>query len=64
MHRVQLPTPSPAMLQIAKSPASDNMVFGYQVTSRGIEQDMSIIVPEAVQQSVLDASIANEIDTS
>jgi hypothetical protein len=37
------------------------MVIGYQVTARGLEQDLSIVVPEAVQQSVLDMSIANEL---
>jgi hypothetical protein len=51
----------PLPLQIAKSPASANMVFGYQVTAKGLEQDLSIVVPEAVQQSVLDMSIANEL---
>jgi hypothetical protein len=51
------------VVQVAKSPAAANEILEYHITARGVEQlSEGGPVPPAVQQSVVDMAIANDID--
>ena len=52
----------PLPLQVAKAPASANVVLEYCINAGGPEQVLGAQVPAAVQQSVLDMDITNEQD--
>ena len=47
---------------MAKSPACANVALEYRITPRGVEEVEGAVVPEVVQRSVVDMSIASDMD--